>query len=115
MTSVHLRIGRAALIRRRSRQQVVTHGTFRNCVESIARPSGRRGRRPWPLGWAATDATAVSRELEEARSRLSGIHDGPSDVLTVLAVVDDVQYEYTSVQVLRGTEGKAIAKWGRDG
>jgi hypothetical protein len=30
-------------------------------------------------------------------------------------VVDDVQYEFTSVQAIRGTEGKTIAKWGKDG
>ncbi|SNS31097.1 protein of unknown function [Geodermatophilus pulveris] len=30
-------------------------------------------------------------------------------------MVDDAQYEYTSVQALRGTEAKAIAKWEKDG
>ena len=47
--------------------------------------------------------------------RWSSTQGAPSDVLTVPAVVDDVQYEYTSVQAVRGTEAKAIAKWGRDG
>jgi hypothetical protein len=30
-------------------------------------------------------------------------------------VVDDVQYEFTSVQAIRGTERKTIAKWEKDG
>ena len=30
-------------------------------------------------------------------------------------MVDDAQYEFTSVQALRGTEAKTIAKWERDG
>jgi hypothetical protein len=30
-------------------------------------------------------------------------------------VVDDAQYEFTSVQALRGTETKTIAKWEKDG
>ena len=50
-----------------------------------------------------------------ARRPPSGSHGPPSDVLTVPAVADDTQYEYTSVQALRGTEAKAIAKWEKDG
>jgi hypothetical protein len=50
-----------------------------------------------------------------ARPRPSGTRGPPSDVLTVPAVVDDAHYEYTSVQAMRGTEAKAIAKWEKDG
>jgi hypothetical protein len=60
-------------------------------------------------------APAGSREEEVARSRPSGTHGAPSDVLTVPAVIDEAQYELTSVQALRGTEAKAIAKWEKDG
>ncbi|MGY1805016.1 excalibur calcium-binding domain-containing protein [Blastococcus sp. SYSU D00922] len=30
-------------------------------------------------------------------------------------MVDDVEYEFTSVQAIRGTEDKTIAKWGKNG
>ncbi|WP_324273569.1 hypothetical protein [Blastococcus brunescens] len=36
-------------------------------------------------------------------------------MLTVPAVVDEVQYEFTSVQTIRGGEAKTIAKWRTDG
>jgi len=49
------------------------------------------------------------------RRRPSGTCAAQCDVLTVPGVVDDVQYEFTSVQAIRGTEGKAIAKWEKDG
>ena len=49
------------------------------------------------------------------RRHPSGIARAPFSVLTVPAVVDDVQYEFTSVQAFRGTEGKTIAKWRTEG
>jgi hypothetical protein len=67
------------------------------------------------MGRRAVDGPAVSGEGKVARHRPSGTRSAPSDVLTVPAVVDEAQYEYTSVQALRGTEAKAIAKWVRDG
>jgi hypothetical protein len=68
-----------------------------------------------PTGSQAVAAPAVTREEKVARRPPSGSHGPPSDVLTVPAVADDTQYEYTSVQALRGTEAKAIAKWEKDG
>jgi hypothetical protein len=68
-----------------------------------------------PVGGQAVAAADVSREGEGVRSRPSGTRGAPFSVLTVPAVVDDVQYEFTSVQALRGTEAKTIAKWEKDG
>lgn len=67
------------------------------------------------MGSQAVAGLAVSGEEEVARRGPSGTHGVRSHALTVPAVVDDTQYEYTSVQAVRGTEAKAIAKWERDG
>jgi len=48
-------------------------------------------------------------------SQPSGIPGAPLSVLTVPGVVDDAQYEFTSVQTIRGGEAKTIAKWKTDG
>ena len=56
-----------------------------------------------------------SREREVVRLRPSGIRGAPIRVHTVPTVADDAQYEYTSVQVFRGSEAATIAKWRTDG
>ncbi|TFV58996.1 UNVERIFIED_ORG: DUF4839 domain-containing protein [Bacillus sp. AZ43] len=66
------------------------------------------------LGGRVVAGPAVSGGRHVARHRPS-THGAPCGAPTVPAVVDDTQYEYTSVQALRGTEAKAIAKWGRNG
>ncbi len=50
-----------------------------------------------------------------APSQPSGTHGAPCHVPTVPAVADDAQYEFTSVQAIRGTEARTIAKWEKAG
>src|SRR5688500_1440458 len=97
MTSVHLRIRRAALIRRRGRQQVDTR-SVRNAVDSNAHGGLAEPKALTPLGRRAVAATAVPREREVTESRPSGTHGSPCELITVPAMADDPQYEDKSVQ-----------------